>query len=732
MRVTATRALRFAVAMVTLAMFMDLPDLGAQQAALTPLAKNPHSLTVDDVLLNQEITDVAVSPNGQFAVVVVQRPRLAGADRYGWSYLGRSDRTDLWLIERNGGPPKNLTRGAIDGSWYWRPVWAPNSRRFALLSTRGGDNVRLYVWEIETAHLWRVDERGVQLEATFGEGGPPMAWLNSRELICAFLPWGARPFRFATGGPIRRLVRDGEWIKAERGSETSVSVLEGGIALPESLRPQGSLALIDLRTRRVKMLAEANIRTVAISPDNHYAAVIAEAGGILLDPARQVQAPTDQHSGHYLHLGVHRRLGVVALTGRRPIQWVTDLIQPRFAIPSRSWAPDASAFVVLSRRTASDSEETVATLIKANAEVLGPARDSSLIVESVPSTPLPEVPSTLQLRGWSAITGFAVFTSEPRDGTLLWTRDSIGAEPQLRLRLNGHLAAVSDDVGRDSVIRYRGWDGREYNGHLILPARYSPGTRYPVIVWVYPGEIVPDSLPYRESTKPHSSRIASLEPRLFTTHGYVVLQPTIPPSSGDPMLSMPGYVLPAVDMVIGAGIADSMKLALFGQSHGAVATYGLLTQTDRFRAAIAINGVSDILHEYAGFNASNIESDFPGEWATPAMREFERAPHGLWMAAMPWDEPQRWLRNNPIYHFDRVRTPLLIVQSDNDIFYMSASDVAFQSLHRLGKRVRYVRYWGEAHTIQSPANTRDLWRRMYDWLDQNLEITAATGRAVSN
>jgi dipeptidyl aminopeptidase/acylaminoacyl peptidase len=42
----------------------------------------------------------------------------------------------------------------------------------------------------------------------------------------------------------------------------------------------------------------------------------------------------------------------------------------------------------------------------------------------------------------------------------------------------------------------------------------------------------------------------------------------------------------------------------------------------------------------------------------------------------------------------------------------------FAGLYRQNKRAAFVRYLGEGHALQGPANTRDLWRRIFAWFDE--------------
>jgi dipeptidyl aminopeptidase/acylaminoacyl peptidase len=51
---------------------------------------------------------------------------------------------------------------------------------------------------------------------------------------------------------------------------------------------------------------------------------------------------------------------------------------------------------------------------------------------------------------------------------------------------------------------------------------------------------------------------------------------------------------------------------------------------------------------------------------------------------------------------------------------MEQAEQFFTALYRLGKQATFVRYWGEGHLISSPANVRDMWHRIFQWLDHHL------------
>jgi dipeptidyl aminopeptidase/acylaminoacyl peptidase len=67
-----------------------------------------------------------------------------------------------------------------------------------------------------------------------------------------------------------------------------------------------------------------------------------------------------------------------------------------------------------------------------------------------------------------------------------------------------------------------------------------------------------------------------------------------------------------------------------------------------------------------------------------------------------------------------VTTPVLLVQGDQNDMPIENVEEFFTALHRLGKRARFVRYWGEGHVLYSPANIRDMWQQVFEWLDETM------------
>jgi dipeptidyl aminopeptidase/acylaminoacyl peptidase len=93
------------------------------------------------------------------------------------------------------------------------------------------------------------------------------------------------------------------------------------------------------------------------------------------------------------------------------------------------------------------------------------------------------------------------------------------------------------------------------------------------------------------------------------------------------------------------------------------------------------------------------------------------------MGGTPWQFPERYVENSPIFYLDRVETPVLIVHGAEDIaVHPFLSEEVFVGLRRLGKEAMYVKYEGEGHSPRSWSYTNqvDYTERMIDWFDQHL------------
>lgn len=317
------------------------------------------------------------------------------------------------------------------------------------------------------------------------------------------------------------------------------------------------------------------------------------------------------------------------------------------------------------------------------------------------------------IMGFSPGSSAMLFYASDRTGMRLWLARGPAAQASVIYSANEFLREI--EPGMHKRIRYVSLDGEDLSAWVLLPPNHNPATRYPLIVCVYPGSMAGSS----PSMSDDISAENPINMQIPAAKGYAVLRPSMPlkpmGATDDPMLRLPTGVLPAVDKVIEMGIADPHRVFLMGHSFGGYATYGLVTQTRRFKAAVAISWGSDLISYYNQLAPIKRYDHYPHEATDSTAAGIEYA---LRLGGKPpWDDFARYLRNSPIFYVDRVETPLLIIHGDMDSGFNQAENF-FMALYRQGKRAEFARYWGEGHVFDSPPNTRDMWERILAWFEE--------------
>jgi dipeptidyl aminopeptidase/acylaminoacyl peptidase len=307
--------------------------------------------------------------------------------------------------------------------------------------------------------------------------------------------------------------------------------------------------------------------------------------------------------------------------------------------------------------------------------------------------------------------GVAFYAAQNKTGSYVWRSDIRSKRHDQVMSLNSHVASLAE--GKIIDIDYRSLNGRALVGKLLLPIGYRKGVRYPLVTKVYPTSAA-------RALCSIADECASFSDQIFAAAGYAVLSPSMPPFKSeftdgkrDTMLDLPNGVLPAVDKIVELGIADSDRVFLMGHSGGGFATYGLIVQTDRFKAAVPMAGFNNYISQFGTFMPQTRYTSSVDQGSGFVEGEDR---HGL--HTTPWQDLGLYLRNSPIFYADRVKTPVMIIQGDMDYVVMQQGEEFFSALQRLGKRVQFVRYWGEGHVLESRANIRDMWTRILAWFDE--------------
>jgi dipeptidyl aminopeptidase/acylaminoacyl peptidase len=307
--------------------------------------------------------------------------------------------------------------------------------------------------------------------------------------------------------------------------------------------------------------------------------------------------------------------------------------------------------------------------------------------------------------------------NDPAVGTTVWLQRP-GREDVSVWTGNAWIREIA--TGRAEAIAYRSTAGAPLTGWLVYPPGHVAGQKLPIVTWVYPGRVyserTPSSLDLFNSDFEH--------PQLFAALGFGVALPSMPdgenPLQKNALDALSTGVIPFLDVLVERGIADPRRIAVGGQSAGGWATLGLIGRTDRFRSAIASASYSNLVSLYGTFYGPYRYGDagHPHRAQLLRMLQFERGYFGA--GAPPWEQPNRYRINSPLWSVASVKTPLLLVHGDLDYIPVQQAEEFFTALYRQDKRAQLVRYAGEWHTISARTNVLDMWRRFEAWLRETM------------
>ncbi|HEU4565599.1 MAG TPA: S9 family peptidase [Gemmatimonadaceae bacterium] len=236
-------------------------------------------------------------------------------------------------------------------------------------------------------------------------------------------------------------------------------------------------------------------------------------------------------------------------------------------------------------------------------------------------------------------------------------------------------------------ITYRSVGGLEIEGWLMKPYGYEPGKKYPLVLYIHGG---PHSQ-YHEGWFDETQSIAGAgmwvlytNPRGSSGYGADFTYATRGRWGAEDFEDL----MKAVDIAAARPDVDSTRMGVTGGSYGGFMTAWVTTKTDRFKAAQTDRMISNWISWYGASDAQGLtEFEFYGK---------------------PWENAALYDTLSPIKHVDRVKTPTLIVQSEEDHRTPIAdAEQWFMALRKRNVPVEFVRY---------PRSTHDLSRTGEPWL----------------
>jgi dipeptidyl aminopeptidase/acylaminoacyl peptidase len=255
------------------------------------------------------------------------------------------------------------------------------------------------------------------------------------------------------------------------------------------------------------------------------------------------------------------------------------------------------------------------------------------------------------------------------------------------------------------LIEYENAWGVPLQAILRYPADYEPGKQYPMIVYIYE----------RLSRGLHSFYVPSerspYNDAVFTAEGYFVLRPDIVYRDRDPGVSAVAAIEPAVQAAIATGLVDPDRVGLTGHSWGGYQTAFTVTQTDIFSAAVAGAPLTNLFSMYLSVYWNSGGTD---------ARIFEIS-QGR-MEVPFWEDIEAYRRNSPVFHVDKLNTPLLVAHGTEDGAVDFNQGVEYyNAARRANKDFVLLVYNGENHGNRQKPNQLDYHRRIIQWFGHYLK-----------
>jgi dipeptidyl aminopeptidase/acylaminoacyl peptidase len=695
-----------------LSLLLLASPLGAQQSA-------PRAFTPSDWYKVTTVSTPAVSPDGKQVAFTVTTVATAENKRH----------SEIWAVPTSGGAPMRLTSPSVESS---QPRWSPDGKLLLFTSVRPGAKGRTFALRMDRpgGEAFEYDSlpAGASLTAdraimAWGEAAPPDTTKKADDPYGKMKDPASRPPFGAITKPLDPSRFDGRHyvdfpIKGN-GQGYLANPREARTYRPRQVWVQ-KVGAGDEATGRPYALTRTRVTDaayshddVSISPDGQWIAFTADAR---LRSDSVVQAERDSLA----KLPYDRKrdeaarndtdIFVIAATGGAPRK-VAELSGDEGQLV---WSPDGKSLAFIHRATRTANARLMTIPVSGGASRNLTDRwqyepqgfgwlKSGKIVMVAPiggRTAIFQVdPATGQrsevVGGRRRLMGFSMDVGET---TLAYVATGLAKPTELFLanadgsgerKVTGFNDALLEEVAFSDGERftYPSVGGLEIEGWLLKPYGYQPGKKYPLVLYIHGG--------------PHAAYGENWfdEFQNLTGAGMWVLF-TNPRGSGDYgadfTFSTRGRwfaedyqdLMKAADIAAKRPDVDSTRMGVTGGSYGGVMTAWVTVKTDRFKAAQADRMISNWWSWYGSSDAQGLtEFEFYGK---------------------PWDNPAMYDSLSPIRYIRKVKTPTLIVQSEEDHRTpMTDAEQWFIGLKKQGTPVEFVRY---------PRSTHDLSRTGEPWL----------------
>ena len=688
----------------TLLILAVLPStLGAQQAA-------KRAFTPNDWYKLTTLSAPAMSPDGARVAFTVQT-------------INEKDNKyhrEVWVVPTVGGEATRFTSPATESS---NPRWAPDGKYLLFTSTRPGGKGSTWMLRMDQPGGEAFQQESFPRGTSVSADGRLAVWSDADSVPTdsarkaddpfAKMQAMARPPYGAITKPLDPARFDGRHIYDMRYKSNDQGFLPGAREARRWRPSQIWAQAFDGSPKRRVTDTRYSHRAAAVSPDGQWVAFVADASlrpdsVVEMERDSIAKLPYDKKRDEMERNDVD--VFVVPTAGGTPRKVATLMGVEQ----DLSWSPDSKRIAFIGRpgRMKSARVYVVPASGGTPESILGAFRYEPENIEWLPDGSIsmttsvggssalyridPATKKMTQLLGGrrringasfdAAAKKVAFVATDLTHPTELFVANADGTGER---RLTSFNDKINAEIAWSDAERftYPSVGGLEIEGWLMKPYGYQPGKRYPLALYIHGG---PHSA-YGENWFDEFQNLAAA--------GMFVLFTNPRGSSGygaDFTYSTRGRwgaedyqdLMKAVDIAAKRPDVDSTRMGVTGGSYGGFMTAWVETRTNRFKAAEADRMISDWTYWYGASDAQGLtEFEFYGK---------------------PWDNFAMYDTLSPIRHVTKVRTPTLIVQSEDDFRTpMGNAELWFIALKKQGVPVELVRY---------PRSTHELSRSGEPWL----------------